>query len=1165
MLHVYRSHKAEVLARRLAGVLSTGTGDPMITDTVVVAGRGMERWLSMELAQRMSICMNVHFEFPARVVRSIMTSALGNSIPPADHDAEIDPWDVDSLGWAILAELPALLPTEPFSPLREYLQGQGPEIRRRELELVRRIADLFDRYANFRPDWISQWAAFDDMPTASGDWQPILWRAVAARISRPHPAARLEASLTALQAADLNIENLPPRLCLFGISTLPPAFVKVLVALSRRVLVHVFVLSPSETYIGDIRTARERARDSMRHPGRSSADSHDDAHPLLASLGRQASEFQEVLTSIVEAAAEAQAVELTEEEDFPDPVCNPQHAAASMLNVLQSDIVANRIRGDSPRAEADRQPLAPDDHSIRFHACHGELRQVEVLRDELLSLFRDDPTLQPRDVAILTPDIETYSPLVEAVFTDGDDPFALAGGGPVEAGFPRLIFRVADRSSRARNPVAEAVSSVLALAAGRLPASAVLDLLDIEPVRRKFRIDVEDLEAIRGWVAASGSRWGLDERHRAGNGLPPDRQNTWRFGLDRLLLGIAMPGNGIRSFNEVMPFDDIEGSATQALGLFARYCRTLFETCALIQGTDDAVAFTEKGRPRTPAEWTAVIGGMLDDFIYLPPRQAWKAPEVLDVFDNATRRAGADFCRMMDLDAARLLIDDDLKASMSSSGLLSGGINVCALVPMRSIPFRVIALIGMDDRAFPRMDRRPRFDLMTEERRSGDRSARDDDRQLFLESLLAAREHLVVTWTGHDIRDNSPLPPAVPVGELMDVLATSFVLPGEDLEAQRDSLVVHHPLQSFSPLCFQTVVGQDVPASFDRRLLEGATSLTGPKSPPQPFFQNLLPDPETSGDGLVVSVDDLARFFENPTRHILRRSLAIEVEDRDPVVEDREPLVMDNLTRALLGADVVKDLLRDLAPDDILRRFRGEGRIPAGRPGEILMKEILVIAQELVRQGQAVGVGARRPWPVDLETGGLRITGTMDMGDDDGLVRVQYGTLQPKHVVSMWVRHLIAAAIRPDIRVRTVLIGRKSQKDAWKGMVRFMMPDSSDGIPAFDPLLLIEDLAALYRVGMRGPLPFFPRTSFACFKALTAAGNDEANADLGVVRDEWLGGYVSGAEKDDPWFARVFGDDDAWRPGYQTRGLPSRPGMTLGELSVRVWKPLMACCTGNGG
>lgn len=1159
MLFVHRSQRAESLAERLAGVLAEPNPDPMAVDTIVVAGRGMERWLSLALAQQLGVCAGVRFRFPARVVRSIVDAALGTLERDAGPDPTPDPWDVDALTWAVLDVLPSLVDTPPFAPLRDYLRRPRADIRYREYGLARRIADLFDRYATFRPDWIERWSAatlgFDaDWADTDDAWQPLLWRAIAQRIGRPHPAARIQAAIRALSDAAHPLSGLPPRLCLFGISTLPPAYVGVLIALSSRIPVHLFVPFPSGEWIGDIRDRHQRARDARRHPGTDPADLHDDGHPLLVSLGRQSVEFQAVLTSLAEAAAESGTAILVEHDDFPDPAGGD--ARPTMLQRVQSDIVLNRTPDRATAADGSAPTRLPTaDDTIQFHACHGALRQVEVVRDALLALLAEDPELQARDIAILTPDIETFAPLIDAVFTDGDEPARLARGEPGEAGFPRLMFRIADRSDRVRNPAAEAIQAVLALAAGRLPASAVLDLLDIAPVRARFDLDEDDLGTLHAWVASSGIRWAMDEAHRAGNGLPRDRQNTWRFGLDRMLLGIAMPQEDVRTFADVLPLDTAEGGTTRVVGAFARCCRTLFEACARIQGTTDAAAFTERGQARSLAEWDALVATLLEQFVKLPDRQAWRAGQVREVFARAGAQAGVAFDRPLDLDVARRILEDALGASVSASGLLAGGLNVSALVPMRSLPFRVICLLGMDDRAFPRPDRRPRFDRTSRDRRPGDRSPRDDDRQLFLESLMAARERLILTWTGHDVRDNSPLPPAVPVGELLDLLAATHDLPGRDPDARREALVRHPPLQAFSPRNFLAQAPGGTATGFDRRLLTGAVRLREPKSPPPPFLADMLPEPELPPEGLVVTVEELVRFFENPTRHLLRSRLGIELEDSAPTIEDREPLVPNALEVGRLGGEIVRDLSRGMSPRRIHRRLAGEGRLPAGSPGKQLADDLIRNAQELVATLDGLREGPLGAGRVDLRCGPIRIVGTLADLDDSGPVRVQYGTIQPRHVLGMWVRFLVAAATRPDVPTRAVLVGRRASGSVFRPVETLRLPP--DGTAT--PLAWLSDLATLYPIGLRTPLAFFPGTSFAYFQACMRAEREGKPLDPAPVTTAWEGGFQSRGERVDPWFARVFGDADVVRPDFPTPGVQDVPGITFGELALRIWAPVAAC------
>src|SRR5215217_2035345 len=560
MLHVHRAERADGLVSALAELLADPLPDPLAAEVVCVPTRGMERWLTQRVSDRLGICANVEFPSPRRLADEAVAAVSG-------YDADADPWQPERMVWPLLETVAAAL-REPFlRSLAEHLGGESRQSRR--FTAIRHLAGLYDRYALQRPEMLRSWAEGRDVDAdgrglpADAAWQAELWRRLRDRIGCEGPAERLEAACARL-AADAGYAELPSRLSLFGLTRLPAAHLAVLRALSTGREVHVFLLHPSPALwerLGPSTGVRRRARDM-------SASQVENR--LLASWGRDARELQLVVGA--------------------------DHADHHHATAVEPGTLLARIQDDVRRDRAPT-PAAVDD-SVQVHSCHGRARQVEVLRDAILRLLQEDETLEPRDVIVMCPDIETFAPLIQATFGAGeaaDDDEELQAI-PVEARPPDLRVRLADRSLRQTNPMLGVAGRLLDLAEQRLTASQVLDLADREPVRRRFRFDDDDLARLEDWVAESGIRWGLDAAHRSPFKLDALPAGTWRAGLDRVLLGVTMTEEGQRLLGGVLPLDDVESGAIDLAGRFAE----------LVDRVE--VAVDSLREPKPIAAWAGAIG-----------------------------------------------------------------------------------------------------------------------------------------------------------------------------------------------------------------------------------------------------------------------------------------------------------------------------------------------------------------------------------------------------------------------------------------------------------------------------------------------------------------------------------------------------------------------------
>ena len=1032
--HLHRSNRLERLVASLGDLLAEPIGGPLCPEAVVVQGRGMAIWLGGELAKRFGVWA-APMRYPRELVEQIVGAVLGKGAlgdPPLSEDL---------LAWGVQAVLPELLAQAEFAALKRYAVGDAQGVRM--AQLATRIATVFDQYLTYRPDWIRAWEAGDFSGVPAADrWQPLLWKHVAARLNRPHLGAASERVLEAL-ARRASFAGLPPRVLLFGVSTLPPLYVRVLAALSRHVDVHLFLFSPAPGF------SPCKLRKPERAGGRPELDVEN---PLLASLGMLGADFDRVLaTELAGAGVAAVAHDLHEAP-----------SAGSLLAALQADLcAANPV--SAPKLALGSEP------AISIHSCHGPMREVEVLHDQLLALMTPaEARVAPEDVVVLVPDLPTYAPLIEAVFSR-------------DLGNPDFIpYHVADRSDRQGSPVLDGLLRVMGMVRGRVTASDVFDLLVQGPVQQRFGLDAAGLETLRGWVAASGVRWGMDRAHRGQLGLPESEANTWRFGLRRLMLGYAMPGRGQALFEGVLPFDEVEGKEAALLGTLAWFTRTLFRW------------LRELERPRSLAEWAGTVvelGATLFAESRDCGRQMARVSQALErVVGDA---AAAGFEGSVDVQVLRELLERAADCAGADRGFLSGGVTFCAMVPMRSIPFSVVCLLGMNDGDFPRSPRPIELDLIRNgklPRRPGDRSPRDDDRYLFLETVCAARERLVITFTGQSVRDNRPRPPSVCVSELLDYLAVradlstgASAVAADSRARAREAFVVTHPLQGFSPRYFD---GSD-PQLFSHSTAYASaaqSSLQGRRAT-QLFMQHPLAP--TQVDELLL--DELVKFFKSPPAYFLNRRLGLYLKQEEGGMSDREPLELNHLESWKLGTALVGCLLDGRPLGEAETLLRAQGELPLGHPGRLELEELLADCEAIAERARAERQGpSLEPLEVRVALGdGTRVTGAIGDRWAGGVVRHTYSKLGSKVVLEAWIRHLALCSGSEQV-ARTVWIGRGAGAAA----------DAVELCP-LPPEQAARELGALvqlYRRGLERPLPFMPATSRDYFEAVGQGKNGEAAA-----------------------------------------------------------------------
>ena len=581
----------------------------------------------------------------------------------------------------------------------------------------------------------------------------------------------------------------------------------------------------------------------------------------------------------------------------------------------------------------------------------------------------------------------------------------------------------------------------------------------------------------------------------------------------------------------MLPYDEIEGQDAELLGKLAEFCERMF---AHLESLTAA---------RSPTQWQAALGTLAEDMLATTGEAAWEHQQLRRSIEGLVEDAtAAGFTEALPLESMRRLVEERLEDERPAQRFLAGGVTFCAMLPMRTIPFEVVCMLGMSDGAFPRAGRTVGFDLMAQRPLPGDRSRRADDRYLFLEALLAARQRVIIGYVGQSIQDNGDLPPSVAVSELLDVLDESFVVSEGTL---REQLVLRHPMQPFSPRYF----GADADPrlwSYADAYEEGAKALhVGREGRPRvELFDAVLPPVERES-AAPLPLDTLVRFFQQPAAQLLKKRLGVNLSEWIRDRSDREPMELDTLEQWRAGTEILEHRLEQLPALRSRELLRAMGLLPLGAAGDSLYEAIALDTDPIAAVARRMRSGSRlEPLPVDLTLPTLRLVGQVDRRWSTAMVQAQYGQVRAKHLMEAWIRHLTLCAIGPaDQTLRTVVVGR---------------PDRPGGArvcrlrPVDDAVGRLDELARLYVAGQQQPLLLFPRTSLAYAKAL-AEGKDDGEARM-LARAEWAGrGYT---ENDDPHLARIFGDHDPLREQFTLLD-PPLVGGDFASLSRRVFAPLL--------
>lgn len=923
-LIVAHSHKLEELTDLVVEMTRIAPLAPLESECVLVQSNGIAQWLKRHWAEALGIAAMVDVTLPARFQWQAYRAVLGHDLP------RHSPFDKDRLTWRLLRLLPQYLEQPEFAALANYMRDDTEQ--RKLYQLAERLADLYDQYQMYRADWLADWAAGGSIAADSDNaWQPLLWRIIRDDIGARGLSDRAQLHQRFIAKAqtltpEQRPKGLPPRVIVFGISSMPQQMIEVLNALANCCQVLLCVHNPSQHFWMDSIEGRDVLREIkrkrlQRKPGQAELDInnlHTETHPLLASWGKQGGDYIRMLD----------AFDGTQEQQNRFPKLNfdlfeEAEAPASCLAQLQSDMLHLRSVGE---AEALWQEQAEDD-SLKFVSCHSPQREVEVLHDRLLELFVAHDDLKPSDIIVMVPDIDQYAPHIQAVF-----------GRYAADDKRRIPFSIADQGMRQRHPILLALEYALKLNVERATASDILDILQVAAVQQRFALTPTDVEQLQRWLHEAGVRWGLHAEHREQLGLPAaEGRHSWWFGLRRMLLGYAVgrTENSTTAWLGDEPYPEVGGLAAASVGGLQQLIRVLDEVFQLTL------------QQLTPAEWSLQLSQVIEALFKTDDdHDAWVLTRLQTQLNEwLDGVSAAEYDQPIGLAVVLESWLSKVDEHQLTQRFLAGSVNFATLMPMRAIPFKGVFLLGMNDGDYPRQRKPFDFDLMAHDRRPGDRSRREDDRYLFLEALLSARQWLYLSWCGRSSKDNSEQPPSVLVSQLRDHVQ----------QLGHEAAVEEHYLQPFNPAYFQS---QSAPHLFsyakEWHALHGASEAAHVRSE-QKLAQWLPAGP--------VQLRQLKGFLEEPARWFLQQRFQCYLPEAKVENQDEELFRLDGLSRWQL-LDSLQEPLRDALRDEqtenewlqqlqrIVQRLQGQGSLATGAAGVTQQQQVLDAGYTMWQQVQ---------------------------------------------------------------------------------------------------------------------------------------------------------------------------------------------------------------------
>ncbi len=1002
MLWISRSNRIEQLVKSLSELISSPSDNPLAVERIVIPNLGIRTYLERSIATITGLASGIVFPFPNEILNDLCF----------ENKQDGDAFAEESLTWSVFDILSTPPSSADFASINRYLQSVSSEAAR--LGIARSIARVFCEYAQYRPQMLLDWEEQKETAQDRG-WQPQLFRMLLERHGNNYIS---KAVTTFIEKPETRIRKLPfKRLFFFCVSSFSPLYMSALSVLSRYMEIHMFSLSPSAEWWAEIRSSK------FQEAGFSNSEDglH---HPLLASWGKCGSDFQWLLEescSYLEPMGDL----------HNDPALS---SCPSQLQLIQSDILHLR----SPKAE---QPYKNNDLSIQIHSCTSPLRELEVLKDRLLErIEQSNGSVSTDDIVVLAPNIRDYEPYIQSVFGTGDI---------------TLPFNTV--TSYSRFETIRAFLRCLNLAGTRLTVREVFDFLICEPVRLKFGLGVSDIIKLEQQLSEAGVRWGIDPEHKASFGRPEFQENTWQFGLDRLLIALAVqPGDRVL-VEETSPFGDVQTDNRDRLSRFVEFSQCLF---------DIVRAFSV---PKTPHDWAEILRQILHNL--LSEDNLNYADELTLIRQEISRFVKtcrtALFNQKITFSVVKKVLQKRLESFEYRKAWHPFGVTFADIEYMSCIPFKIVCVMGLNEGTFPRRKASLSFDKTTQVSKRGDRSIGDDDRYRCLEALLSARNSLILTYIGRDIREGGDIPPSPVVTDLIELMKLRFGL-------KNNEIVLTHPV---SPYCIEyfdtrSDKGKDTLSgglfSYNRAALLCTKAMIMPPAQDKPFFDITITKHREND---IVSPDDLIRFLNDSSKFILSHKLGIRFPWMSQQLSDIEPLGDPNSNNVIWDT-MMRLSISGALPNLLESELRALGLLPPGEFGSVLFKRMSYEAENFMQKLESLSLGSPlKPFPIDIDlvidNKPVKILGELTGLRTGGLTEFVFSKYRYESLLtSLYLRHLLATAC--EITASDALLISSDKRE---------LNVSTLAVPK-NPSEILKDLVSLYLDGLSRPLPLFGKISY---------------------------------------------------------------------------------------
>jgi len=811
------------------------------------------------------------------------------------------------------------------------------------------MANIFEQYIFYRPNWINEWETEKNTSIIDQNdiWQIKLWIEIIKNSKKTHQYSYHFANLfynfqKLFEEKKIQKKHLPSRCFIISSFALNPSYIRIFQNISTYINIYFLYVTPFKKNIFNFIQDNNIFLNQKKNK-----------KPCDNSLIKLWGQYEKIYALYIIRSKEMKIIN-----------CFKENNNRNLLNSIKNDLLKKNIN-------KKKRFLISTDNSISINICFNKKNEIEILHKKLLIFFNKNSSIKPKDVVVTSFSIENYISSINSVFAS-------------ENNKKQIPFFIANKFSKKTNIIISSFKKILNLANSRFHNEEILEFLDIPEIAKKFNLSEEEIKILYYWIEEANIRWAIDCKHKDYLSFPKNKQNTWLYGIEKLLLSYAM-NDTEKVWNNILSCSSINGSRTEIIEKLIIFIKTLKKWQKKLS------------RSQYLIHWHSLSKDLINDFFFCSQKIEKSIKMIQKNWtEMINNNLSSGYLKKVSIN---ILIKNFFYKYYFNNHqkFLPDVVNFCHPNAVCYIPFKIICIIGADHLSVPKINHLDKFNLLKKYPLIEDINIYQKYCYLFAQSISCAEQYFYISYVGYSIKDESKIYPSILIDQLLHYISSNFCFSGDcNLSLQDNSKkIIKHLCKKYKIQYFYkkkyanpstTENLQDVFKYTNRNINN----------------KNIL----KRNSCTKINLKDLITFWKNPICYFFNVNLQIKVDIKKHAINTTEPFSVNQEDSFKIKNILLNKIINNQDTMELFKKYMLSGKLPYDFFGKIFwnqkLKEMTMIAKEVMKYRIS-----KEEKKINLKIEKYQIDGILSEIQTTGLLRWKPNTINFSDRITLWLEHLI--------------------------------------------------------------------------------------------------------------------------------------------------------------